>query len=107
MGVYVQFYNLKVDEKTHKNNVSMDMKITNGQQQVVGHETKTGEDMQQNGEQITVQRVIAAKSLPPGKYTIELKATDQLANTTITRTAEFTVTPPANDKVAVNGATGR
>jgi GWxTD domain-containing protein len=107
MGVYLQFYNLKVDEKTHKNSVSMEMKITNAQQQVVGHETKTGEEMQQNGEQVTVQRIVAAKSLPPGKYTIELKATDLLANTTITRTAEFTVTPPANDKVAVNGASGR
>jgi hypothetical protein len=85
----------------------MDMKITNAQQQVVGRETKTGEEMQQNGEQITVQRVIAPKSLPPGKYTIEIKATDQLANTTITRTADFTVTPPGNDKVAVNGTPGR
>ena len=30
MGVYLQFYNLKVDDKTHKNNVSLDLKVTQG-----------------------------------------------------------------------------
>src|SRR5579872_642106 len=105
MDIYLQFYNLKVDDKTHKNNVSLDFKITqNGQ--VVSHEVKTGEELQQNGEQITVQQTIQPKTLAPGKYKVEVQATDQLAGQTVTRTADFTVTPPAV-KVADNGATGR
>ncbi len=31
LGIYMQFYNLKVDDKTHKNNVSVDVKISQGQ----------------------------------------------------------------------------
>ena len=32
MGIYLQFYNLKVDDKTHKNNLSVDVKVSQGQQ---------------------------------------------------------------------------
>ncbi len=107
LDVYLQFYNLKVDDKTHKNNVSLDFKVTQGDQ-TVSHEVKTGDDLKQNGEQITVQQVIQAKSLPPGKYKIEVQATDLVANQKVSRTADFTVTPPAVlQKVATNGATGR
>jgi hypothetical protein len=107
MDIYLQFYNLKVDDKTHKNNVSMDFKITQGTQ-TVSHEVKTGDQIQQNGEQVTVQQVIAPKTLPPGKYKLEIQATDLVDNQTVTRSADFSVTPPAvNQNVAVGGATGR
>ena len=107
MDVYLQFYNLKVDDKTHKNNISLDFKVTQGDQTVT-HEVKTGDQIQQNGEQVTFQQVIAAKTLPPGKYKLEVQATDLVANQTVSRTADFTVTPPAViQKVALNGATGR
>jgi GWxTD domain-containing protein len=107
LDVYLQFYNLKVDDKTHKNNVSLDFKVTQGDQ-TVAHEVKTGDEMQQNGEQVTFQQVIAPKTLPPGKYKMQIQATDLVANQTVSRTADFTVTAPAvNPKVALNGATGR
>jgi len=32
MGIYLQFYNLKVDDKTHKNDLSLDVKVSQGQQ---------------------------------------------------------------------------
>jgi GWxTD domain-containing protein len=94
LDVYLQFYNLKVDDKTHKNNVSLDMKVTQGDQ-TVAHEVKTGDQLQQNGEQVTFEQVIAAKTLPPGKYKLEVQATDLVNNQTVSRTADFTVTPPA------------
>jgi GWxTD domain-containing protein len=107
MDVYLQFYNLKVDDKTHKNNISMDMKVTQGDQ-TVAHEVKTGDQLQQNGEQVTFQQVIQPQTLPPGKYKLQVQATDLVTNQTISRTADFTVTPPAViQKVAANGATGR
>ena len=107
LDVYLQFYNLKVDDKTHKNNVSLDFKVTQGDQ-TVAHEVKTGDQLQQNGEQVTFEQVIAPKTLPPGKYKLAIQATDLVSNETVSRTADFTVTPPAViQKVAVNGATGR
>ena len=107
LDVYMQFYNLKVDDKTHKNNVSLDIKVTQGDQ-TISHMVQTGDQIKQSGEQVTLQQVIAPKTLPPGKYKLEVQATDLVDNQTITRTAEFTVTPPAViQKVALNGATGR
>jgi GWxTD domain-containing protein len=107
LDIYLQFYNLKVDDKTHKNNVSLDFKVSQGSQ-TVSHEVKTGDELKQNGEQITIQQVIQPKTLPPGTYKLEIQATDLVANQTVSRTADFTVTPPAvNQKVALNGATGR
>jgi hypothetical protein len=107
LGIYLQFYNLSVDEKTHKNNLSVDVKISQGQQTVT-HEVTTGEQLKQNGEQVTFERVIAPKSLPPGKYKLDIQATDLVNNQTVSRSADFTVTPPsANNNVAANGTTGR
>ncbi len=107
MDIYLQFYNLKVDEKTHKNNMSMDFKITQGTQ-TVSHEVRTGDQIQQNGEQVTIQQVIKPKTLAPGKYKLEIQATDLVDNQTVTRSADFSVTPPVpNQNVAASGATGR
>jgi GWxTD domain-containing protein len=107
LDVYLQFYNLKVDDKTHKNNVSLDFKVTQGNQ-TISHEVKTGDQLQQNGEQLTFEQVIAAKTLAPGKYKLAVQATDLVSNQSVSRTADFTVTPPAViQKVATNGATGR
>jgi len=107
LDVYLQFYNLKVDDKTHKNNVSLDFKVTQGDQ-TVSHEVKTGEDLKQTGEQVTVQEVIQTKTLQPGKYKLQIQATDLVSNQTVSRIADFTVTPPAViQKVATNGATRR
>ncbi len=105
MGIYLQFYNLKVDDKTHKNNMTVDIKVSQGQQ-VISHQLETGEQLRQNGEEVTFQQIIAPKSFPPGKYHLDVVATDLSNNQTITRSSDFTVTPPTTN-VAVNGTTGR
>ena len=107
MGIYLQLYNLKVDDKTHKNDLSLDVKVSQGQQ-TVSHDVKTGEDLKQNGEQVTYEHVIAPKALPPGKYKLEIQATDLLTKQTVSRSADFTVTPPAvMAKAAADTTTGR
>jgi hypothetical protein len=106
MGIYLQFYNLKVDDKTHKNDLSLDVKVSQGQQ-TVSHDVKTGEELKQNGEQVTYQHVIAPKALPPGKYKLEIQATDLLTKQTVSRSADFTVTPAAVSRAAADTTTGR
>jgi GWxTD domain-containing protein len=102
LDFYMQFYNLKMDDKTHKNNVSLDIKVTRGDQIVI-HKVRTGDQLHQNGEQVTLQQVIAPNALPPGKYQLEIQATDLVANQTVLHSAAFTVTPPAvYQKVATN-----
>jgi GWxTD domain-containing protein len=94
MGIYLQLYNLKTDEKTHKNDMSVDVKVSQGQQ-TIAHDVKTGEQLKQTGDQVTFQQMISPKAFPPGKYKLEVQATDLLTKQTVSRTADFTVTPPA------------
>jgi len=90
MGMFLQIYNLKVDEKTHKNSATLDMQVYQGDQSIA-HIVHSSEDLKQTGEQLTVQQVVPINTLAPGKYRLEIKATDALANQTISRTADFTV----------------
>jgi GWxTD domain-containing protein len=106
IGLYFQIYNLKIDNATHKNNASVDIQILQGDQ-AVKHVVQSSEQLHQSGEQMTVQESLPAQTLAPGKYRIEIKTTDAVANQSITRTAEFTVTPPPNEKIAAQTSSAR
>jgi hypothetical protein len=93
MAVFQQFYNLKVDDQTHKNNATVDTEVFQGQQSVE-HLTQTSEQMHQTGDQLTLQQVVNLSSLMPGKYRLEVRATDGLAKQTVTHSTDFTVTEP-------------
>ncbi len=99
IGIYFQIYNLKIDDKTHKNDASVEINILQGDQ-AVKHVVQSSEQFHQSGEQMTVQESLPAQTLAPGKYRIEIKATDAVANQSITRSADFTVTSPPNEKIA-------
>jgi len=106
LGIFLQFYNVKVDDKTHKNDASILMQIFQGDRQVA-HLTQSSADMKQNGEQLTVQQVLPLNGFPPGKYRVEVKATDALANQIVSRSAEFTVTPAEDKNAAAQASPAR
>ncbi len=106
LGIYLQIYNLKGDEKTHKSNASFVYTVKKGDQQVMQFK-ETSADMKQTGDQVTIERLLPLATLAVGKYTLEVNATDLLANVTISRTAEFTVKNPVEQKTAANVTPGR
>jgi GWxTD domain-containing protein len=97
LGIFLQLYNLKLDETSHKTNVSVAYRITKDQQEV-WRAVETPENLHQGGEQLTIERYLPVAALSPGRYTIEVIAMDLLANETITRTAEFTLKPAPRAK---------
>jgi len=70
---------------------------------------ETGGDMKQTGDQVTIERLLPLATLVPGKYTLEVSATDALTKQTISRSAEFTVKSPVvvSTKTVANAAPGR
>ena len=106
VGLYFQVYNLKINQDTHKNNATVDIQIFQGDKSVK-HVTQTSEQLHQSGEQLTVEESIPAQTLPPGNYRIEIKTTDALANQSISRSAEFKVTAPANVTTAAQTSSAR
>src|ERR1700682_1205443 len=100
LGIYMQVYNLKPDEKTHKSNATFQYTVKKGGEQVLQFK-ETSVDMKQTGDQITIERLLPLATLAPGKYTLEINATDTLSNQTISRKADFTVkTAPVTKTVA-------
>jgi len=108
LGIYLQVYNLKPDDKSHKSSGTFQFNVKKGDQLVPGMQfTLTTEEMKQTGDQVTIERLLPLATLPPGKYKIEVNATDRLSNQTISRSAEFTVKAPPETKTAANAAPGR
>src|ERR1700756_81093 len=108
LGIYMQVYNLKPDEKTHRSDSAFQYTVKKGDQQIMQFK-ETGGDMKQTGDQVTIERLLPLATLAPGKYTLEVSATDALSKQTISRSAEFTVKPPVvvPTKTIANAAPGR
>jgi hypothetical protein len=106
LGIYMQVYNLKPDEKTHKSNASFQFTVKKGNEQVMQFK-ETSTEMKQTGDQVTIERLLPLATLQPGKYTLEVNATDTLSNQTISRTADFTVKAAQEIKTAASTAPGR
>lgn len=94
MGVYLQVYNLKVDDKTHKADTSVEYRVTKEKENAPTLKFEIPADkLPQHGEELTLENRITLGSLAPGKYKLEIAVTDNLTKQTITPTTDFTVKP--------------
>jgi GWxTD domain-containing protein len=107
LGIYLQVYNLKPDEKTHKSNATFIYTVKRGNEQIMQFK-ETSEDMKQTGDQVTIERLLPLATLAPGKYTLEISATDAISNQTVSKSADFSVKLPQEPtKAAANVTPGR
>src|SRR6266568_475568 len=106
LGIYMQLYNLKVDETSHRPRASIQYRVTKGGQEVWGI-TEYSDQLKQASDQITIERQLPLSPLGPGKYKLEITATDQLNNQKISKTAEFTVKAAPEVKAAAYTTPGR
>jgi GWxTD domain-containing protein len=107
LGIYLQVYNLKPDEKTHKSNATFLYTVKKGSEQVMQFK-ETSAEMKQTGDQVTIERWLPLSTLTPGKYTLEINATDGISNQTISKSADFTVKGAQEPtKAAENTVPGR
>ena len=88
MGVFLQFYNLRLDDGTHRTSTDTSYRITQSDREVW-----RADQHHQNGEQLTVEQMIPLGALAPGRYTLEVLTRDQTANQSIARSTDFTITP--------------
>ena len=92
MGVYLQIYNLKVDDKTHKADTSVQYRVKKDKDAEPMLKFDVPADkLPLHGEELTLEQLITLGSLAPGKYQLEVAVTDNLTKQTITPTADFTV----------------
>ncbi|HEY2462198.1 MAG TPA: GWxTD domain-containing protein [Candidatus Acidoferrum sp.] len=106
LGIYMQVYNLKPDEKTHKSAANFVFTVKKGNEQVMQFK-ENSEEMKQTGPQVTIERFLPLATLTPGKYSLEIATTDTLSNKTISKVADFTVKASGDTKTAANTVPGR
>jgi hypothetical protein len=97
MGIYTEFYNFGMDEKTKKPQGTVEYEIVNNadNKTVISYtEDLTDAKAFPNASAylVTVEKKFPLKSLPPGRYTLKLKVDDKLKKQTLTPSAQFTVT---------------
>ena len=92
LNFWMQVYNLGVDEKTHKPSATFEYNITNvATNKPVVQKTESTDTMGNVGDQVTLQKTIAAANLQPGIYKIEIKVNDNVSKQTIDPSAMFAV----------------
>jgi hypothetical protein len=93
MGIYTEFYNFGMDEKTKKPAGTIEYDVVNSANETVMTQTEEVNSIANSSAfLVTVEKKLPLKSLPPGKYTLKLKVTDKLKNQSLTPSAAFTVT---------------
>jgi 5-hydroxyisourate hydrolase-like protein (transthyretin family) len=92
VNFWVQVYNLTVDGKTHKPSATFEYAIVNvATNKSVVQKTESTDTMGNVGEQVTLQKSIAAANLQPGVYRIDIKVNDNVSKQTIDPSATFAV----------------
>lgn len=105
MNAYLQIYNLKVDEKTHRTNVTYEFLISQidaKPEKVVFHKTETSDEYGQSGQQVSLAKRVPLNTFPPGRYKFLVNVTDNVTKQTISPSAEFTVKRAAPPTAAKN-----
>ncbi|MGA9884094.1 MAG: GWxTD domain-containing protein [Candidatus Acidiferrales bacterium] len=94
MGIFLQVYNLKVNDKTNRANTSVELRVVkdNATTPALKFDLPPSQ-LPEHGEELTLEKKMTLGSLAPGKYKLEIAVTDNLAKQTITPTANFTIRP--------------
>ena len=92
VNFWIQVYNLAVDEKTHKPSATFEYDIVNAStNKPVVHTVDSSDTMGNVGDQVTLQKTVAAAKLDPGVYSIQIKVNDNISKQTLHPSATFAV----------------
>jgi GWxTD domain-containing protein len=92
LNFWMQVYNLGVDEKTHKASATFEYDIVNvATNKPIVKKVESTDTMGNVGDQVTLQKSIAAANLQPGVYKIEIKVNDNISKQTVDPSAMFAV----------------
>jgi GWxTD domain-containing protein len=92
LNFWMQVYNLSVDDKTHKPSASVEYDVVNAAtNKPIIHTVESTDTMGNIGDQVTLQKTLAAANLGPGVYRIQIKVNDNISKQTVNPSATFAV----------------
>jgi GWxTD domain-containing protein len=92
LGIFLQVYNLAVDSQTNRPSVQIEYTIVNekDKSQVVNF-VELPEKVEGASSQLTIDKVMDLASLQPGRYSVQIKISDNISKQTIAPSASFEV----------------
>jgi len=92
LNMWMQVYNLALDEKTKKPSATVQYDLINVQtNKSVVTATDSTDSMGNIGDQMTLEKSLALNSMEPGLYRLTVKVDDKVSNQTLTRSTPFQV----------------
>ncbi|MFI5175949.1 MAG: GWxTD domain-containing protein [Terriglobia bacterium] len=92
LGIYLQVYNLALDGQTNRPSVQVEYTITSDKDKSqVYNYIEAPEKVEGASSQITIEKLMRLDSLLPGKYSVQIKISDNISKQTIVPTASFEV----------------
>jgi GWxTD domain-containing protein len=93
MGIYLQVYNFGPDEKTQKPSGSIEYEVdkAGSNEKLLDFTEDLDKIPNASASQVTIEKTVSLQTLPPGTYTLKIKAFDKNRNQTVLQQANFTV----------------
>jgi len=90
LGIYMQVYNLGLDAKTHKPSLDVEYELLkDGKSLLAQAEDPT--KLKDASQQFTVEKTMPLSVLEPGRYTVQIKITDNVKKQTVSPSTTFEV----------------
>jgi GWxTD domain-containing protein len=94
LGIYLQVYNFLPDEKTQRpsGDITFEIDKAGTSEKILDFTEDLSKQMAVSANQVTIAKLLPLKNVPPGTYTVKIKAVDKRANQTLPVQSEnFTV----------------
>lgn len=92
LNLWMQVYNLGVDDKTHKPSATVEYNVVNAAtNKPVIHTIESTETMGNVGDQLTLKKTLSAADLQPGLYRLQIKVNDNISKQTVDPSTTFAV----------------
>jgi len=92
MNFWMQIYNLGVDDKTHKPSATIEYNVTSiATNKSVVHTVESTDSMGNVGDQVTLEKTLAAANLQPCIYRIQIKVNDNISKQMVDPSVTFAV----------------
>jgi len=91
IGIYMQVYNVQTDQTTLRPSVDVQYVLMRDGKEL-GKQSEDWQGLADNGQRITLARLIDTRNLADGKYAIEIRIKDRVSGQSLKQAGEFTVT---------------
>lgn len=92
VGVYLQLYNVGIDQTTLRPSVDVEYLMSKDGKEV-GKQLEDWRGISETGDRLTLARLIDTKALTPGDYEITIRVRDRVSGQTLTQAGKFTLVP--------------